>query len=161
MMNWHFSYERGLASLIALRAAFKTALIVILWSLHESEEIDKMRKALSAGANGMISTKTMGLPMALTAIRFVQPGGSFVPREILLSEPAAPRIEEPAQEDPSQLTKCQRAVMDLLKKAAPNKIIAVELGMSANTAKVRVRSILMAMGATNRTEAVFKAQNLT
>ncbi len=159
IMNWHVSYDRCLSALTALRAAFKMALIVVLWSMDEGEQIDKMRQALSAGASGLISTRTTGLAMALTAIRFVQAGGTFVPREILLSEPAPAIVCKPVREDPYQLTIRQSAVMSLLKKGAPNKIIAAELGMSESTVKVHVRSILVKMGATNRTEAVFKARN--
>jgi DNA-binding NarL/FixJ family response regulator len=161
IMNWHVSYEHCLSALKTLRAAFKMSLIVILWSLEEREQIDKMRQALTAGASGLISTRTMGISMALTAIRFVQAGGVFVPREILLSEPAPPIIYQPPQDDPIALTSRQSAVMNLLKKGAPNKIIAAELGMSESTVKVHVRSILMKMGATNRTQAVFKARDLS
>jgi DNA-binding NarL/FixJ family response regulator len=160
VMNWHVSYDHCLSALKTLRAAFKMSLIVILWSLEEREQIDKMRQALTAGASGLISTRTMGLSMALTAIRFVQAGGIFVPKEILLSEPAPPIIYKPAHDDQIDLTSRQRAVMNLLKKGAPNKIIAAELGMSESTVKVHVRSILMKMGATNRTQAVFKARDL-
>jgi DNA-binding NarL/FixJ family response regulator len=161
IMNWHVSYDSCLSALKILRAAFKMSLIVILWSLEEREQIDKMRQALTAGASGLISTRTMGISMALTAIRFVQAGGIFVPKEILLSEPAPPIIYRPPPEDHIELTTRQRAVMDLLKKGAPNKIIAAELGMSESTVKVHVRSILMKMGATNRTQAVFKARDLS
>jgi DNA-binding NarL/FixJ family response regulator len=160
IMNWHVSYDNCLSALKTLRAAFKMSLIVILWSLEEREQIDKMRQALTAGASGLISTRTMGLSMALTAIRFVQAGGIFVPKEILLSEPAPPIIYQPPQDDPIELTSRQTAVMNLLKKGAPNKTIAAELGMSESTVKVHVRSILMKMGATNRTQAVFKARDL-
>lgn len=161
IMNWHVSYDHCLSALKTLRAAFERSLIVILWSLEEREQIDKMRQALTAGASGLISTRTMGVSMALTAIRFVQAGGVFVPREILLSEPAPSIIHQPPQEDQIELTSRQRAVMSLLKKGAPNKIIAAELGMSESTVKVHVRSILMKMGAANRTQAVFKARDLS
>ncbi len=47
-----------------------------------------------------------------------------------------------------------------LKQGKANKIIAHELGMSESTVKVHVRNIMRKMGATNRTQAAYKAQGL-
>jgi DNA-binding NarL/FixJ family response regulator len=51
-------------------------------------------------------------------------------------------------------------VLSLLRLGKANKIIAYELGMSESTVKVHVRNIMRRMGATNRTQAVYKSQQL-
>jgi DNA-binding NarL/FixJ family response regulator len=49
-------------------------------------------------------------------------------------------------------------VLTHLRQGKANKIIAYELGMKESTVKVHVRNIMRKMGATNRTQAVYKAQ---
>ncbi|WP_249676338.1 response regulator transcription factor [Acidocella sp. C78] len=45
-----------------------------------------------------------------------------------------------------------------LRRGKANKIIAYELGVSESTVKVHIKNIMRKIGATNRTEAVYKAQ---
>lgn len=56
----------------------------------------------------------------------------------------------PAQE----FTTRETDVLRLLQQAKPNKIIAHELSISVNTAKVHVRNIMRKLRATNRTQVV-------
>ena len=53
------------------------------------------------------------------------------------------------------------AVLAQLRQGKANKLIAHELSMSESTVKVHVRNIMRKMGATNRTQAVYKAQQLS
>lgn len=136
--------------------------------LSDSDETATALEAIRQGAHGYIST-TIGLTMALEAIRLVAAGGIFVPatilhRLILEQGPApdpmlhAPLAEAtpPANGNPrrTQLTPRQIAVLGCLQEGKPNKVIAHELGMRESTVKVHVRNILRRLGATNRTEAV-------
>ena len=161
ILHWHVSYESCLEVISELRANFVDSLIVILWSLEGRDNADMMRGALRAGANGLISTKSTGLAMALMAIRFVQAGGTFAPLEMLMSEPSSALADEPAESSFLGFTSRQRAVTALLQQGKPNKIIALELGMSESTAKIHVRNIMLKMGVTNRTQAAFKALKLS
>jgi DNA-binding NarL/FixJ family response regulator len=59
-------------------------------------------------------------------------------------------VEEP-------LTARENQVLELLAEGLPNKTIAARLGISDQTAKFHVASILSKLGATNRTDAVRRA----
>jgi DNA-binding NarL/FixJ family response regulator len=59
-------------------------------------------------------------------------------------------VEEP-------LTARESQVLELLAEGLPNKTIAARLGISDQTAKFHVASILAKLGATNRTDAVRRA----
>jgi DNA-binding NarL/FixJ family response regulator len=48
-------------------------------------------------------------------------------------------------------------VLDQLRQGFQNKLIAYHLNLTESTVKVHVREIMKKMGATNRTEAVFKS----
>ena len=143
---------------ILLRSLSDTPLIVLsdAEDAHQPETICGM---LQQGAQGFIPTRTMGLPMIVAAIRLVEAGGSFAPLDLLLkgSRPAPePRPAPPVPQD--RLTSRQILVLRHLQQGKANKIIAHELGMSESTVKVHVRNIMRKMGATNRTQAVYKAQ---
>jgi DNA-binding NarL/FixJ family response regulator len=153
----HSSYEVCIRETQVLRDAFQSARIIMLSDLEDSHQLNTIRGALKAGANGFISTRTTGLSMTLSAIRFVQAGGTFAPLEVLLSEPSAPVAPTPEPESPYRLTARQKDVLAQLQQGRANKIIAHELGMSESTAKVHIRNIMRKMGATNRTQAAFNA----
>jgi DNA-binding CsgD family transcriptional regulator len=68
--------------------------------------------------------------------------------------PAATEMQRAA------LSARQLAILSLLREGWPNKMIARELGMSESTVKVHLRNIMRKMGATNRTQAAYKAATL-
>jgi len=155
VLHAHGSYEICLQEIAKLRAAIQRTPVVILSDLEEHCQIDTIRNTLRAGASGFISTRTMGLGMTLSAIRFVQSGGTFAPLDLLLSDPAP--ADRSSDDAPYKLTARQRDVLAQLQQGKANKIIAHELGMSESTAKVHIRNIMRKMGATNRTQAAFNA----
>lgn len=155
VLHAHGSYETCLQETAMLRAAIVRTPVVILSDLEEHCQIDTIRNTLRAGASGFISTRSMGLGMTLSAIRFVQSGGTFAPLDLLLSSPAP--AERQSDDAPYKLTARQRDVLAQLQQGKANKIIAHELGMSESTAKVHIRNIMRKMGATNRTQAAFNA----
>ena len=156
----HASYDACLQEIAAIRHAFETAPLIMLSDLEDSHQLNTIRGALRAGANGFISTRSTGLAMTLSAIRFVQAGGTFAPLEMLLSDASAPPAAQPSPASPYRLTTRQKAVLAHLQQGKANKIIAHELGMSESTAKVHIRNIMRKMGATNRTQAAFNALKL-
>lgn len=158
VLHSHDSYETCLQDITMLREAAPALPVVILSDLEESCQVNVVRGALRAGASGFISTRSMGLGMTLSAIRFVQSGGTFAPVDLLLSEPVP--AAAPPEDNEYRLTTRQRDVLAQLQQGKANKIIAHELGMSESTAKVHIRNIMRKMGATNRTQAAFNALKL-
>ena len=53
------------------------------------------------------------------------------------------------------LTQREESVVEELQLGRPNKVIAVNLGLSENTVKMHVQHIMRKLGARTRTEAVF------
>ena len=60
----------------------------------------------------------------------------------------------------SFFTSRQSAVVEALKRGKANKIIAYELNMCESTVKVHVRNVMRKLKATNRTEVVYKVNEL-
>ena len=149
------SYDTCPQEIAVLHTAVVRMPVVILSDLEEHCQIDAIRNILRAGASGFISTRSMGLDMTLSAIRFVQSGGTFAPLDLLLSDPVP--LDRTAEDAPYKLTARQRDVLAQLQQGKANKIIAHELSMSESTAKVHIRNIMRKMGATNRTQAAFNA----
>ena len=54
----------------------------------------------------------------------------------------------------------QTAILDILCKGKPNKIIAYELGMCESTVKVHIRNIMKKLKATNRTQIAYLVREL-
>jgi DNA-binding NarL/FixJ family response regulator len=156
----HRANDACLHEIATISEARETVPVIILSDLEESHQVSTIREALRAGASGFISTRSMGLGMTLSAIRFVQSGGTFAPLDILLSDQTPAQPAQPAQDTPYRLTARQRDVLAQLQQGKANKIIAHELGMSESTAKVHIRNIMRKMGATNRTQAAFNALKL-
>jgi DNA-binding NarL/FixJ family response regulator len=136
--------------------AFPTIPVIIFSDADQAQQSKIMRSTLKSGARGFVPTQTASLPITLAAIRFVKAGGTFVPVDLLLT--ARPDRVMARQ---NRLTSRQVAVLGHLQQGKANKIIAYELGMSESTVKVHVRNIMRKMGATNRTQAAYKAQRLS
>ncbi len=103
--------------------------------------------------------------VAAAAIRLVIAGGSYFPRirngaanaamPILLDR--APAMAEP---DLTIFTPRERAVLELLGRGLPNKLIAYELNMSLGTVKVHVHNIIAKFKVRNRTGAAVAARSM-
>ena len=143
----------------ALRQAFPNTPIVVLSDASVASQPTTIREAIRSGAQGFIPTANTAMPAAIAAIRLVKDGGTIAPVEALLAGRTR-RAEPDADETSSTLTPRQMTVLSHLREGKANKIIAYELGMSESTVKVHVRNIMRRMGATNRTQAVYKSQQI-
>jgi DNA-binding NarL/FixJ family response regulator len=143
-----------------LRRAFAAVKLLVL---SDSVTMDPafVQRILADGASGFILTSTNSLEVLVSAIRLVSSGGTFVSREFVvdgqMSRRSSPRAE---RRSPQRITPRERTVLELIKRGKPNKIIAYELGLSLCTVKVHMRNLIRKMGATNRTEAAVKADQL-
>ncbi len=144
----------------ALRQAFGGIPLIVMSDAEDAHQPRTIRTTLRSGAHGFIPARTTGLAMTFAAMRFVAAGGTFAPLDPLLANrpERAPAVPDAARQ--CRLTSRQLAVLSHLQQGKANKIIAHELGMSQSTVKVHVRNIMRKMGATNRTQAAFKAQKL-
>lgn len=136
--------------------------IIVLSDAMTALDPQTVRAALKCGVRGFISTRTFEMKTVSAAIRFVTAGGVFAPVDLLLADetksfPARDETVAPA----GLLTPRQMTVLSLLQQGKANKIIAYELGMSESTVKVHIRNIMRKMGATNRTQAIYKLQQLS
>jgi DNA-binding NarL/FixJ family response regulator len=142
-----------------LRQAATTP-IIVLSDARTALQPRNIRNALNSGAQGFIPTSITEMSAAVAAMRFVKDGGTFAPLDLLLTQrtPAPPPASESAAT--KHLTPRQMTVLSHLRQGKANKIIAYELGMTESTVKVHIRNIMRKMGATNRTQAVYKSQQL-
>jgi DNA-binding NarL/FixJ family response regulator len=137
-----------------LHAAFPLTPIVVLFEAQYIES-SHVQALCDFGVRALVSTRTTSAATAVAAINLALTGGCYVPTSLL----AAVQVAAEPGERPL-LTSRQSDVFRELRQGKSNKIIAHELGMSESTVKVHVRNIMRKMGATNRTQAVFKAQDM-
>ncbi|WP_247895988.1 response regulator transcription factor [Azospirillum brasilense] len=145
-----------LATLRDVAGAIGSTPLVIL---SDGEETDLPLEASRLGVRGCLPT-SVGLAVAQEALRLVADGGTFFPSPFLhrlMRRREDPRDDPPMPSCSAALTARQRGVLQRLREGKSNRVIAQELGISENTAKVHVRGILRALGAANRVEAVRKA----
>lgn len=148
----------GLAALEALREAAPTTPLVVLSGEDDPRVV---RAAIERGAMGFIP-KSSTPEVLLQALRLVLAHGVYLPPAVL--DPAHP-VPAPTQSVSGEtllpgLTRRQMDVLCCVIRGLPNKIIARELDVSEGTVKAHLTLVLRALGAHNRTEAVYAAAKL-
>jgi DNA-binding NarL/FixJ family response regulator len=148
----------GLHGLARLREASPATPVAILSATDDREHV---HQALALGAAGYIP-KSAGSDVILNAIRLVLAGGVYLPVSLVQPDSAEPsEIELNGSSDVSHgLTPRQHEVLELLTQGLSNKQIARRLGVAENTVRVHVAAILRLLGASNRTEAGYRALRL-
>lgn len=132
----------GIDALLAIRAEFATARIIMLTTFEGDAEI---RRAVSAGARGYI-LKTMPRKAIVEAIRKVYSGKTIIPPEV------AEQLAEYMGDEP--LSKRELDVLQRLAGGNRNIDIANLLFISEETVKGHVKHIMEKLRAKDRTEAV-------
>lgn len=132
----------GIEAIEAIRAEFPDARIAILTTYRGDA---RLVLAVKAGARGYLLK--CALRKELTeAIRALASGRRYFPPEI-----AADMAGSLGQD---RLTPREVQVLQLIALGQANKDIAIELGLSEETVKGHLRSIMSKLGANNRTHAV-------
>jgi DNA-binding NarL/FixJ family response regulator len=116
--------------------------------ISSSEGDVDIHRALSAGALGYV-LKGMPREVLLEAIRKVHRGEKAIPPEV------AAAVAGHLTDDP--LTSREIEVLVIVATGARNREIAVNLGISEETVKMHVKSIISKLGAEDRTGAVTTA----
>ena len=142
LMDLRLPDMSGIEAMIAIRAMYDDARVIILTTFEGDAEI---QRALTAGASGYM-LKSMPPRELVTGIREVHAGRKCLPPQVLAS--LAEHLGEQA------LTHRELEVLRALVRGGGNRDIAKGLFISEETVKVHVRHILEKLGAADRTEAV-------
>jgi DNA-binding NarL/FixJ family response regulator len=132
----------GVDALLAIRAEFPEARVVVLTTFDGDVE---MQRALEAGARGYL-LKTMPPGELVDAIRQVHAGKKRIPPAV-----AAQLAEHLGDES---LTPREVEVLRHIADGNRNKDIAERLFISEETVKVHVKHVMEKLGANDRTDAV-------
>ena len=119
------------------------------------EDVDKIFKALSAGASGYL-LKRLSPSKLLQAIRELHAGGS--PMSASIARKVVASFQKVGKTDPKHaaLSPREAMVLDCLAKGFTYKAIADELGISIDTIRTYLRRIYEKLHVQSRTEAVAK-----
>jgi two-component system NarL family response regulator len=135
----------GVETLLAIKRAGYRARVIILTSFETDEDI---YRAVQAGAQGYL-LKDTSLKEMVEAIQTVHSAKRYIPREI------ASRLAERMMR--SDLTARELEILKMLSKGLTNKQIGHALGISDNTVKNHVNSIIEKLEVSDRTEAATTA----
>jgi DNA-binding NarL/FixJ family response regulator len=141
LMDLQMPEMSGVDAISAIRGEFPDARIIVLTTY--SGDVQVLR-ALQAGARAYL-LKNLVHKELLDTIRAVHAGKK------MLSPQASCELAEHAIDD--ALTKAEIDVLRLIAAGNANKQIAVQLSISEETVKGRVRNILSKLGANDRTHA--------
>jgi DNA-binding NarL/FixJ family response regulator len=142
LMDLRMPDMSGIDTMIAIRAEFPEARVIMLTTFEGDVEI---QRALEAGARGYL-LKSMPPKELLGVIRQVHAGKKRIPSEI-----AAHLAEHMGEED---LTSRELEVLRHIAGGNRNRDIAERLFVAEETVKVHVKHIMDKLGAKDRTEAV-------
>ena len=141
IMDLQMPEMNGLDAIIAIRAEFPDAKIIVLTTYKGDVQI---LRALKSGAQGYLLKNTIHKELTET-IRAVHAGKKA------LSPEASYEIAEHATDD--ALTPAEINVLRLIAAGNANKQIADQLSITEETVKGRVKNILSKLGASDRTQA--------
>ncbi len=153
LMDIYMPGGDGLAATRRIKEEMPSIKIVML---TVSEEDHNLFEAIKSGAQGYL-LKKMGAREFLEMLRGVSRGEAPISRSIaskILAEFARQAHRAPEADRGVELTRRERDVLELLTKGYTNKEIAAALGISENTVKNRMRSILEKLHLENRVQAV-------
>lgn len=140
-MNW----EEGIK---AMQAALPNVRIGII---SASEDIHTIKKILEMGICCYLP-KNIDTKVLNSALGLVLNGGTYYPPSLLTSN------SQNILANGKKLTNRQFEVLRYLSQGLSNKQIAYQMSVSEATVKLHINALLRALGATNRTQAVIKAQ---
>ena len=141
LMDLQMPEMNGLDALIAIRAEFPDAKVIMLTTYEGDVHI---LRALKAGAHGYLLKNTLHTEL-LQTIRAVHTGKRALSSEA--SFQVAQHVSDQA------LTPAEVAVLRLIAGGNANKQIADQLAITEDTVKGRVKSILSKLDANDRTHA--------
>jgi DNA-binding NarL/FixJ family response regulator len=142
LMDLRLPDRSGIDAMIAVRAEFPQARVIMLTTFEGDVEI---QRALEAGARGYL-LKSMPPEELVEVIRQVHAGKKRIPPQL-----AAQLAEHMSDED---LTAREIEVLNHIAGGNRNRDIADKLFITEETVKVHIKHIMEKLGASDRTQAV-------
>jgi DNA-binding NarL/FixJ family response regulator len=142
LMDLRLADMNGIDAIRAIRSEFAAARIIVLTTYLGDVQV---LRALEAGAMGYLMKATLRRDL-LDTIRAVHAGHRKIPPEV------ASELAQHAMDD--TLTDREIEVLKQIADGCSNKLVADRLGISEDTVKGHVRSILSKLNASDRTHAV-------
>ena len=142
LMDLQMPELNGIDAIIAIRAEFPQARVIVLTTYTGDVQIVR---ALKAGAQGYLLKNLLHKEL-LDAIRSVHGGKRILTPELSV-EVASHAVDD-------SLTPAEISVLRLIADGNANKQIADQLSISEETVKSRVKNILSKLDANDRTHAV-------
>ena len=142
LMDLRLPDKSGIDAMIAVRAEFPEARVIMLTTFEGDVEI---QRALEAGARGYM-LKSMPPKELVEVIRQVHAGKKRIPAQL-----AAQLAEHLSDED---LTAREIEVLNQIAGGNRNRDIAEKLFITEETVKVHIKHIMDKLGANDRTQAV-------
>jgi DNA-binding NarL/FixJ family response regulator len=142
LMDLRLSDSSGIEALMAIRAEFPEARVIMLTTFEGDVEI---HRAFEAGARGYL-LKSMPPKDLLDGIRQVHAGRKRIPSQV-----AAQLAEHMGEES---LTPRELDVLQQVAAGNRNRDIAERLFISEETVKVHLKHVMEKLGASDRTQAV-------
>lgn len=149
VMDYEFGCDDGdgLTAAAAITAHFPRIHVVLLTG-HASSEV--LTRAADAHVRSVLP-KNGSLPDLMEAMKVVGRGGLLVHPDLLIPSPRQP--DEPSC-SPGLLSPREQDVLTMLMLGLRTDAIAAELGISVNTCRGYIKSLLWKLGAHSRLEAV-------
>jgi DNA-binding NarL/FixJ family response regulator len=142
LMDLRLPDKSGIDVMIAVRAEFPEARVIMLTTFEGDVEV---QRALEAGARGYM-LKSMPPKELVEAIRQVHAGKKRIPSQL------AARLAEHLSDD--DLTPREIEVLSQIAGGNRNRDIAEKLFITEETVKVHIKHIMGKLGANDRTQAV-------
>jgi DNA-binding NarL/FixJ family response regulator len=142
LMDLRLPDKSGIDAMIAIRAEFPEARVIMLTTFEGDVEV---QRALEAGARGYM-LKSMPPKELVEAIRQVHAGKKRIPSQL------AARLAEHLSDD--DLTQREIEVLRQIAGGNRNRDIAEKLFITEETVKVHIKHIMEKLGASDRTQAV-------
>jgi DNA-binding NarL/FixJ family response regulator len=145
LMDLQMPDMSGLEAMQIIRQEFPQARVIMLTTYRGDAQI---ASALRNGANGFL-LKGMLRKELRDSIRAVQSGRRVIPPDV------ATELAQHMSDD--DLSERELEVLMTVARGNANKVIGAELGISEDTVKAHMKSILAKLGANDRTHAVVLA----
>ena len=142
LMDLQMKGMSGIEAIIAIRAEFPAAKIIVLTNL-EGDAL--AQRALKAGAQAYLLKGSMRMDLPET-VRSVYKGAKAIDSDV------AVRLAEHVSDE--RLSPREIEVLSLIAAGNSNKMISAQLGLSEETTKAHVKNIIAKLQAHDRTHAV-------